>query len=222
VSEPAASVVEFAAKHRFGSGFELDAAFTAGAGVTALVGPSGSGKTTVLAMIAGVLRPRAARIAVTGTLVCDSAAGVWVPPERRGVGMVFQDHLLFPHKTVLGNLEFGAAGVAAPERAARLKRFAGMLELSDLLDRMPATLSGGQKQRVALGRALMAEPKLLLLDEPLNAQDAALRVRIRGDLARVFGETKLPAILVSHDEAEVRELAARVVRIEAGKIVGNG
>jgi molybdate transport system ATP-binding protein len=201
-------------------GFKLQAAFEAGDGVTALFGPSGGGKSTALGLIAGVLRPDAGHIRLSGATLVDTAAGIWLPPERRRVGVVFQDHLLFPHLTVRQNLRFGQARRQA--RPMSFDRVVEVLELGSFVDRRPDTLSGGQRQRVALGRALLRGPELLLMDEPLTAVDQALKERILTYLERAVAEWHLPTLFVSHDQADVRRLADRVVVIESGRIVETG
>ena len=209
----------FDCRLRYPNGFVLDATFQAGAGVTALFGPSGSGKTTVLGLIAGVLRPDAGSICLGGRVLFD-AAGVCAAPERRRVGIVFQDNLLFPHLTVGQNLRFGQGRYLA--RAVDFGRVVKMLEIGELLDRKPGTLSGGQRQRVALGRALLRGPELLLMDEPLAALDEGLKGRILDYLGRAVAEWRIPTLFVSHDRADVRRLADRVVVMEAGRVVASG
>src|SRR5207248_1838294 len=147
------SQLYFEARLRYESGFLLEACFETGAGVTALFGPSGSGKSTVLSLIAGVLRPQEARITLGGHILEDTKRGIRLPPERRRVGVVFQDQLLFPHMTVGQNLAFGRG--RHDSRPIALERVVEILEIGDLLGRHPATLSGGQRQRVSLGRALL-------------------------------------------------------------------
>jgi molybdate transport system ATP-binding protein len=214
------SVLLFDCRHCYVSGFELEAAFEAGPGVTALFGPSGSGKSTVLALVAGILRPRSGRILLCDRPLVDLAAGLWVPPEDRQIGLVFQDHLLFPHLSVQANLEYGLR--RQPARRIDLRHVAEILELEGLLDRYPATLSGGQKQRVALGRALLRDPKLLLLDEPLTALDAELKEKVLFYLERVLAEYRIPTIYVSHDREDVCRLADRVIVLRDGKVVASG
>jgi molybdate transport system ATP-binding protein len=208
------SILEFQCRHRYRSGFELDADFTLEPGVTALVGPSGSGKTTILEAIAGVLRPDSGRIRLAEATLFDSAAGTSVPPERRGVGCVFQDYLLFPHMSVQRNLWYGLkrrrAGKVSLEQVAKL------LDIGDLLGRYPSTLSGGQRQRTALGRAILCGPRLLLMDEPLNAQDIELRTRILDYLQRIVYDLAIPTLLVSHDVDAVARLGARCLQVRAG------
>jgi molybdate transport system ATP-binding protein len=210
----------FDARLRYDSGFQLDARFTADGGVTALVGPSGAGKTTILSLIAGALRPDEGTLRLGDRTLVDTKAGVFLPPERRCVGMVFQDQLLFPHMTVRKNLLFGKGRPRA--RAIDFNRVVEMLEMVELLDRLPGSLSGGQKQRVALGRALLRGPELLLMDEPLAALDLELKGCILTYLERAVAEWCVPTLLVSHDRADVRRLASRVVLIAGGRVVAEG
>lgn len=211
------NLLHFNCQHHYASGFELNAAFETGSGVTALFGPSGSGKTTVLGLIAGTLRPRRGHVRLGDRVLVDTANRIWLPPERRQVGLVFQDHLLFPHLSVRDNLEYGRK--RRPSRPVDFGRVVEILELGELLGRYPATLSGGQKQRTALGRALLRGPELLLLDEPLTALDSELKERILFYLERVLDEYRLPTVYVSHDRADVGRLAERVVVLRGGKVV---
>ena len=196
-------------------GREIAVAFTAGAGLTAILGPSGRGKTSTLDAIAGLLRPLRGRIAVGGQVLFDSTTGIDLPPERRACGYLFQDLRLFPHLTVQANLAYGRR-LADPA-----KGWIGEVEVCDLLGigallgRMPATLSGGEAQRVALGRALLAAPRFLLLDEPLSSLDPARREDIMGLIERIRDSLGLPILYVSHDRAEVDRLAAAVVHLAA-------
>lgn len=189
--------------------------FTAPAGITALVGPSGVGKSSVLEAIAGLLRPEAGRIAVGGAVLFDGAAGVNLAPEQRACGMVFQDLRLFPHRRVRDNLLYGHR-LAPPERRFMiLDEVAAFLDIEPLLDRRPRTLSGGEAQRVAIGRALLAGPRFLLMDEPLTALDDARREAIIAVILRIRAELALPILLVSHDRADVARLADAVVEMRA-------
>jgi molybdate transport system ATP-binding protein len=208
--------LEFDCRLRYPSGFVLEGRFEASDGVTALFGPSGSGKSTVLALIAGVLQPDAGAIRLCGRALVDRAAGVLLSPERRQVGIVFQDHLLFPHLSVRENLRFGQG--RQPARPMSFERVVEVLELGHLLERRPAALSGGQRQRVALGRALLRGPELLLMDEPLTAVDEVLRERILTYLERAVAEWHIPTLFVSHAQADVRRLADRVVLLDAGRV----
>jgi len=214
------SRLQFDCRHRYPDGFRLDARFEAGDGVTALFGPSGSGKSTVFALIAGTLRAQAGRVVLTGRPLLDTAAGVCLPPEQRRIGVVFQDHLLFPHLTVRQNLLFGRK--RDPARAIDFERVVEVLEVGDLLDRRPDTLSGGQRQRVALGRALLRGPELLLMDEPLTALDVGLKDRVLTYLERAVAEWHIPTLFVSHDQADVRRLADQVIVLEGGQVIEVG
>jgi molybdate transport system ATP-binding protein len=202
--------------------FTIAAAFAAAGGATALFGASGAGKTSLINMIAGLLRPDRGRIALDGTTLFDDAARIDVPAWRRRIGCVFQEGRLFPHLSVRHNLDYGRwMGRHAADPAA----FAHVVELLDigpLLDRRPGKLSGGERQRVAVGRALLMRPRLLLLDEPLASLDAARKGEILPYLERLRDEARVPIIYVSHDAAEVRRLATRVVMLEAGRVVATG
>ncbi len=206
------SVLCFDCRFRYDTGFALNFQFAAPTGVTAIVGPSGSGKTTVLNLSAGLLRPDAGKISLHDVVLFDSSTGVNVPPERRGVGYVIQDFQLFPHLTVTENLRYGWQ--RSSKVGFEFKKIVDMLELADLLDRVPYSLSGGQKQRVAIGRAILRCPKLLLLDEPLNAVDASLRASIAEYLHRIISEFQIPTLLVSHDRESVAKLAHTTVAIQ--------
>lgn len=207
-------------RHRYSSGFELEARATIEARVTALFGPSGSGKTTLLSLIAGLLRPTIGRIALDDTVLDDTAQRVHLAPAQRRVALVAQEPLLFPHLTVAGNLQYGARRRAAAEGAKiELAAVVEVLELGDLLARRPHELSGGQAQRVALGRALLSRPRLLLLDEPVSALDEPLRDRVLAYLERVVATWQLPIIMASHAEAEVRRLANAIIVLDRGRVV---
>jgi molybdate transport system ATP-binding protein len=209
--------LQFDARLRYDSGFALDARFEAGTGVTALCGPSGSGKSTILALIAGTLTPQAGSIRLSGRTLVDTERRILVPPDKRQIGMVFQDHLLFPHLTVRRNLLFGHGRKSS--RAIDPRRVIEILEIGDLLDRLPGTLSGGQRQRVSLGRAILRGPELLLMDEPLGALERGLKDRILDYLERVVSEWHIPTLFASHDQADVQRLADRTVIVSDGKII---
>ena len=201
--------------------FSIAAKFEAPEGVTALFGPSGSGKTSIVNMVAGLLDPDRGRILFDGTLLFDSAGGVSQPPHHRHIGYVFQDGRLFPHMSVAQNLDYGRRMYRLPADEAAQQRVVEMLDIAHLLDRRPAKLSGGERQRVAIGRALLLQPRLLLLDEPLASLDAARKREIFPYLARLRDE-KVPMIYVSHHAAEVKRIASTVVRIENGRVIGIG
>lgn len=214
--------LSFRCRHRHASGFELDVAFEIEHQVTSLFGPSGSGKTTVLALIAGALRPQSARIELGERTLVDTARHVCLAAERRRVGLVFQDHLLFPHLNVEKNLRYGERRRGAGARKIDFAQVVEVLELGELLARMPRNLSGGQRQRVALGRSLLASPELLLLDEPLAALDAPLKDRILTYLERVVAQWKLPTLYVSHAASEVERLADWVIVLRQGRVAATG
>jgi molybdate transport system ATP-binding protein len=202
--------------------FEVNAAFQGDSGVTALFGPSGSGKTSIVGMIAGLIRPDRGRVVVGGDVMFDSARDVDVPPHRRGVGYVFQDGRLFPHLSVARNLDYGRWMSGKARDEAQVKHVTELLNIGHLLKRRPGALSGGERQRVALGRALLMQPRLMLLDEPLASLDAARKGEILPYFQRLRDETKLPMIYVSHDSNEVKALASRVVLLDDGRVKASG
>ncbi len=206
--------------HRFGD-FTLEAGFEAPAGVTALFGRSGSGKSTVVNAAAGLLRPDRGRIALDGTTLLDTQAGIMLPPHRRRMGYVFQDARLFPHLTVRQNLLYGR-WFSPRRQGADMARVVALLGIGPLLDRRPGTLSGGERQRVAIGRAILSDPQLLLMDEPLAALDEARKAEILPYLERLRDELGLPILYVSHSVAEVARLATTVVLMEAGRVLAAG
>ena len=201
---------------------DLDCAFEAGPGVTILFGRSGSGKTSLLNMIAGLLRPDEGTIAFDDQTMSDSRTGAFTPPHRRRFGIVFQDALLFPHMNVRANLDFGRRFSSAPADPRSFERIVEMLGIGDLLERRPANLSGGEKQRVAIGRALLSNPRLLLLDEPLASLDQERKDEIMPYLERLRTQTQAPMIYVTHSMAEVTRLADRIVLLREAKIVAAG
>lgn len=181
----------------------------------ALLGPSGCGKTTLLRIIAGLERPGRGTVTIGGTVA--SGRDVWLPPEKRRVGMVFQDWALFPHKSVAENVGYGLQ--RSQSREARVRDALELVELADFADRMPATLSGGQQQRVALARALVPRPGVLLLDEPFSNLDTSLRVEVRTEVHRLLVETGITSIFVTHDQEEAFVVGDRVAIMREGRIV---
>lgn len=191
----------------------VSATVASDAGLVVLAGPSGAGKTSVLNMVAGLLRPDAGHVRVGGTTLFDRAARVNVPPERRRAGYVFQDARLFPHMRVRANLLYGRRLAPAAERWMAVDEAVRFLGIEALLDRWPRTLSGGEARRVAIGRALLAGPRFLLLDEPLSFLDPPRRAEIAEVIERVRDELGLPILMVTHDEREAERLAGAVVRM---------
>ncbi len=216
------SLLSFQCRHQYPGGFQLDVRFELNHPVTSLFGPSGSGKTSVLSTIAGFMRPESGKVRLGDRTVLDAAGRVYLPPERRHLGVVFQDHLLFPHLTVEANLRYGRRHRGRrqrPKRPIELSRVVEVLEIGGLLARYPANLSGGEQQRVALGRALLSGPELLLMDEPLASLDARLKARVLAYLQRVVAEWEIPTLFVSHSQSDVRQVADWVVVLEKGHVV---
>jgi molybdate transport system ATP-binding protein len=202
--------------------FALTARFSTQAPVVALFGRSGSGKTTIVQALAGLVTPVAGRVRVGDATLFDSAAGVNLPPERRRIGYVFQDALLFPHLTVRSNLEFGERLTPAAERYVDHSHIVTLLGLGPLLDRRPHNLSGGERQRVAIGRALLASPRLLLMDEPLASLDISRKTEILSYVEILRDELAIPIVYVSHSIEEVTRLADYMVLVSDGSTVAAG
>lgn len=207
--------------HRQGT-FELEASFASSGRLTALFGPSGSGKSSLISVIAGLTRPDRGRVEVDGRVLIDTKAGIFIPMHKRRIGMVFQEALLFPHMSVAHNLRFGRWFTPAAEHYADFDAVVELLGIGALLERRPGKLSGGEKQRVAIGRALLASPKLLLMDEPLASLDDARKAEILPYIERLRDETKIPIVYVSHSIAEVARLASDVVVLAEGKVMACG
>jgi len=213
------SLLEFKCRLRYPSGFELNAAFAMNHPATAICGPSGSGKTSILSIIAGLRRPDQGTVRLGKRLLEDRANGIHVAPEKRRIGYVFQDQLLFPHLSVRRNLLYGWKRRPRGTEAIDFQRVGDVLELKDLVDRYPHTLSGGQRQRVALGRALLSAPELLLLDEPLVSLDAPLKDRVLDYVEQVLKEWKIPTLYVTHDMRDVKRLAQQVIFLDQGQVM---
>jgi molybdate transport system ATP-binding protein len=202
--------------------FALRAAFTSEGRVTGLFGASGAGKTSLINMIAGLLRPDRGSIVIDGETLDDTAAGVHIPAYRRRIGYVFQDARLFPHLDVRRNLDYGRRMNRLADDPAQRARVTDLLDIGGLLDRRPGQLSGGERQRVALGRALLSKPRLLLLDEPLGSLDEGRKVEILPYLVRLRDEANVPMVYVSHDAAEMRQLATQIVMLRNGQVTAFG
>jgi len=203
--------------------FRLQARFVSAPGLTALFGRSGAGKTSIVNIVAGLARPDRGRIAVDGQVLVDTDRGVFVPTHRRRIGYVFQDSRLFPHLSVRQNLLYGGWFVRGDgSAAAELGSVVELLGIGHLLDRGPDSLSGGEKQRVAIGRALLARPRLLLMDEPLASLDEQRRSEILPYIERLRDQTGVPILYVSHSVAEVARLATTVVILAEGSVTAVG
>ncbi|WP_027086198.1 ABC transporter ATP-binding protein [Cohnella panacarvi] len=179
--------------------------------IVGVVGESGCGKSTLLRLIAGLETPLSGKIDISEVTVVDSRT--FVPPERRGVGMVFQDYALFPHLTVAKNIEFGLHRLSRSARSARVKEMVELVALAGMENRYPHELSGGQQQRVALARALAPKPTLLLMDEPFSNLDAALKAAIRSELREILKKAEMTCLFVTHDQQDVDALCDRTIKM---------
>jgi molybdate transport system ATP-binding protein len=202
--------------------FFIEASFASEGRVTGLFGASGAGKTSLINMIAGLLQPDRGTIAIDGETLDDTTAGIHIPVHRRRIGYVFQDARLFPHLDVMQNLDYGRRMNGLAHDPANQARVVGLLDIGKLKDRRPGQLSGGERQRVALGRALLAQPRLLLLDEPLGSLDEERKAEILPYLVRLRDESNVPMVYVSHDAGEMRQLATQVVMLRRGRIAAFG
>src|SRR5204862_120663 len=190
--------------------------------LTVLFGRSGSGKSTTLRCLAGLERPERGTIRFGDEVWFDAERGIFLPPQRRRIGYLFQDYALFPHLRVAQNIGYGLGKIAAPERRQRIEEITTLLGLAGLEDRYPKQLSGGQQQRVALARALVCRPRLLLLDEPLSTLDAPTREHLRRQLRHWLVQLRIATILVTHDRVEAIALGDHVVIFEAGRVRQSG
>jgi molybdate transport system ATP-binding protein len=202
--------------------FVIDASFASEGRVTGLFGASGAGKTSLINMIAGLLRPDRGTIVVDGEVLDDTTVKLHVPVHRRRIGYVFQDARLFPHLNVRQNLDYGRRMNRLAEDATQERRVTELLDIGNLMDRRPGRLSGGERQRVALGRALLSQPRLLLLDEPLGSLDEERKEEILPYLVRLRDEAGIPMVYVSHDASEMRQLATHVVTLQRGRVIASG
>jgi molybdate transport system ATP-binding protein len=202
--------------------FSIEASFASEGRVTGLFGASGAGKTSLINMIAGLLKPDRGIIAIDNEMLDDTAARVHVPPYRRRIGYVFQDARLFPHLDVSENLDYGRRMNGLPRDPLSEARITDLLDIGGLKGRRPGQLSGGERQRIALGRALLSKPRLLLLDEPLGSLDEGRKVEILPYLVRLRDEAGIPMVYVSHDAAELRQLATQIVMLRHGRVTALG
>jgi molybdate transport system ATP-binding protein len=202
--------------------FSVEVSFTSEGRVTGLFGASGAGKTSLINMIAGLLRPDRGIIVIDGEVLDDTTARTHVPAHRRRIGYVFQDARLFPHLDVRRNLDYGRRMNRLKDDPAQRARVTDLLDIGGLLNRRPGQLSGGERQRVALGRALLAQPRLLLLDEPLGSLDEERKVEILPYLVRLRDEANIPMVYVSHDPGEMRQLATDIVMLRRGRVTAFG
>jgi iron(III) transport system ATP-binding protein len=210
--------------HAFGETIAVDRfQLTVGAGeLVCLLGPSGCGKSTVLRLAAGLEPLQRGRVLMQGRVVADASSRLAVPPEARGVGLMFQDFALFPHLTVAGNVGFGLGGLTASEKAVRVRAALDQVDMLDYSESYPHSLSGGEQQRVALARALAPRPSLMLLDEPFSGLDARLRDQIRDDTLHLLKRSSTAALLVTHDPEEAMFMADRIYLMQDGRIVQSG
>jgi molybdate transport system ATP-binding protein len=202
--------------------FSIEASFESAGRVTGLFGASGAGKTSLINMIAGLLRPDRGTIGIDTETLDNTADRTHVPAYRRRIGYVFQDARLFPHLDVRQNLDYGRRMNRLADDPAQRTRVTDLLDIGGLLDRRPGQLSGGERQRIALGRALLAQPRLLLLDEPLGSLDEERKAEILPYLVRLRDETSLPMVYVSHDADEMRQLATQIVMLKRGRVTAFG
>lgn len=218
---PAATLLEAAITHHYGH-FSLDVAFRIAGNPatpwTILFGPSAAGKSTLLRSLAGLIAPEQGRITLDDRTVLDSARRIFLPPGRRNIGFVPQRAALFPHRSVAENIAFGLRHLPPAERSQRIDEMLSLVDAQALRGRKPARLSGGETQRVAIARALAPRPRLLLLDEPLAALDAAAKPQIIDCLRR----SGIPILYVSHDLSEIWQLPAQTLLLEAGRITAQG
>lgn len=202
--------------------FAIEASFASEGRVTGLFGASGAGKTSLVNMIAGLLRPDRGTISIDGETLDDTSKKIHVAVYRRRIGYVFQDARLFPHLDIRENLDYGRRMNRLAEDAALWRRVTELLDIGHLLDRRPGKLSGGERQRVALGRALLIQPRLLLLDEPLGSLDEERKDDILPYLVRLRDEAGVPMVYVSHDASEMRKLASQIAIVQRGRVTAFG
>lgn len=206
-----------------GSDFALDVTFALPNGITVLFGPSGSGKSTTLSLICGLMQAESGRIVLGDRVLADASKRLHLPPESRGVAIVFQSLALFPHLSALDNVAFGLArSIERKDRRNVARSWLERMKVPHLAERRPRTFSGGEAQRVALARALASSPRALLLDEPFSALDEDLRVELRREVRALVQELEIPTLFVTHDRSEARALGERAVVLREGRVVSSG
>jgi molybdate transport system ATP-binding protein len=214
------AALEVAIARRTGE-FDLDVAFTIESGISVLFGPSGAGKSLTLALVAGLIRPDSGTILINGRVVTDGARGIHVSTQERRIGMVFQDGVLLPHRSVLDNVALAVRQAGGRrERRAIARSWLERVGAEGFVDRRPGSLSGGQRQRVALARGLAGEPALVLLDEPLSALDATVRAELRELIREVILSSGVPALLVTHDAEEAADIGDVIIAYDDGRVTG--
>jgi molybdate transport system ATP-binding protein len=214
------AVLEVAVARRIGE-FELDVAFTAESGILVLFGPSGAGKSLTLALIAGLIRPDTGTVAINGQAVTDCARRIYLSTQQRRVGMVFQDGLLLPHRSVLDNVALAVRQASGRQaRRAVARSWLERVGAEEFAQRRPGSLSGGQRQRVALARGLAGDPALVLLDEPLSALHAEVRRELRTLIRDVIISSGVPAVLVTHDLEEAEDMGDMIIAYNDGRVTG--
>jgi molybdate transport system ATP-binding protein len=216
------SILDVKFQHHFPSGFDLNINFQIDHLITSIFGSSGSGKTSILAMIAGLKAPTTGKILLNGRVLYDSATKINIPIYERKVGIIFQDHLLFPHLSVENNLKYAWRSNVYPQQHPDFERVYKVLEIDHLLSRYPRSLSGGECQRVAIGRTLLSNPEALLMDEPLASLDDRLRDCILNYLERIIEEWNIPAIFISHNQSLVQRFSSHTIIIDQGRVLSSG
>ena len=216
------SILEVKFRHHFASGFDLNINFKVDSLITSIFGASGSGKTSILAMIAGLKTPNSGKIILNSRTLYDSKNKTNIPIHKRRVGVIFQDHLLFPHLNVGDNLKYALRGNLPLEDQPDFERVCKVLEIGHLVSRFPKSLSGGECQRVAIGRTLLSNPEALLMDEPLASLDDRLRDCILNYLERIIEEWNIPAIFISHNQSLVQRFSSRTIVIDQGRVLSVG
>lgn len=216
------SILEVKFQHHFSSGFDLNINFRIDSLITSIFGASGSGKTSILAIIAGIKTPKTGKIVLNDRVLYDSNSRVNIPIHKRRVGVIFQDHLLFPHLNVEHNLKYALRSKNHLQNQPDFDRVCKVLEIEHLIARFPKSLSGGECQRVAIGRTLLSNPEALLMDEPLASLDDRLRDCILNYLERIIEEWNIPAVFISHNQSLVQRFSSHTIVVDQGRVLSTG